>query len=103
VVEETVLVRHLIEVELERRDDLLLQAVCWRIPATVCDAQSREAEACGSNARDKAVIKFASGVLVRSAIEYLPCRGVRLLHEIEAGSVLQVLKEVKIKIGQQPR
>src|ERR1700678_1408852 len=97
------LVRHLVEVKLQRGENLLLELFCWRIVATIGNAQSSETEASGRDTRDEAAIEFAGGVLIKSTIKYLPCRRLCLLDEIHAGSMLHIFKEIEIKLAQQSR
>ena len=79
VVEEAVLVGHLVEMKVECGDDLFFYAVGGEVASLVGDAERREAEACRCDAGGEVLIEFAGGGLVGGAVEDLPGCGIGLL------------------------
>ena len=93
VVEEAVLVLHVVEVEVERGEDLALDGVGGDVALFVGDAKSGEAEACGSDGGGGALVAIAGGAAVDGAIEDLAGFGIGLLGEVEAAALLHFHEE----------
>ena len=102
VVEEAVLVGHLVEVKLQGGEYLFFQAIGWEIASPVGDAQGGETEAGSGDAGDKVRIQFAGRVFVGGAVQDLAAGRVGLFGEEEAGAVLKVFEEGQIIVAQQP-
>ena len=102
VVEEAMLVGHLVEMKVERSDDLLLDAIGGEVAALVGDAECGEAEASGGDAGSKVSVEFAGGGLVGCAVENLAGRGIGLLGEVETAGSLQLFQEGEVFVAEEP-
>jgi hypothetical protein len=103
VIEKAVLIRHLVEVKLKRRQNLLSEEICCEIISTVGNAERGETKASGRYARNKAVIQFPRIGFVGGAVKHLSGRRISLFSEIEAGAVFHIFKKFDIEVAQQPR
>ena len=99
VVEEAVLVRHLVEMKVERGDDLFFDAIGVEITALVGDAESTEAVAGGCDAGSEVLVEFSGGGLVGGAVEDLSGGWVGLLGEVETAGAFHFLEEGEVFVG----
>ena len=99
--EEAVLVRHLVEVEVEGGKDLLFDATGVLIAALVGDAESGETEAGGGDAGGEVLVELTGGRFVGGAVKDLSCGWVGLLREVETSSALHLFEEDQIVVGKQ--
>src|ERR1700742_5081093 len=97
------LMRHLVEVKLERRQDLPDDAIPCEVISAISDAERGKTKAGCGNARNKAVIQFPCADFVGGAVKHLSGRRISLLGEIEAGAVLHILEKLDVEVAQQPR
>ncbi len=102
VVEEAVLVGHLVEVKVECGDDLFFDAVGGEVASFVGDAECRESESCGRDAGGKVLIQLAGGGLVGGAVKDLAGCGIGLLVEVETACTLHLFEEGEVVVAEQP-
>ena len=93
VVEEAVLVLHVVEVEVEGGEDLALDLVGGIEAFAVGDAEGGEAEAGGGDGGGGAGIAVAGGAAVDGTVEDLAGFGIGLLDEVEDAALLHFDQE----------
>jgi len=101
VIEETVLVRHLVEMKVERGDDLLPDPAGVEVSALVGDTKRCEAEAGGGNAGGEVLVELASGGFIGGAVEDLSGIWVGLFCEIKTASALHLFDEGEVVVGEE--
>ena len=99
MVEEAVLVWHLVEMEVERGDYLFFYAIGRGVAPLVGNTECCEAETSRGDAGGEMSIELARRGLVGGAVENLPCGRVGLLGEVEASCALHLLQEGQVFVA----
>ena len=102
VVEEAMLVGHLVEMKVERGDDLLLDASGVLVAALVRNTESGKAVAGGGDAGGEVLVELSGGGFVGGAVEDLSGGWVGLLGEVETASSLHLFEESEVFVAQEP-
>src|ERR1700722_13316826 len=102
MVEEAVLVGHLVEMKVERGDDLLFDAIGVEVTAFVGEAEGGEAEAGSGDAGSEVLVELSGGGFVGGAVEDLSGGWVGLLGEVETASSLHLFEESEVFVAQEP-
>jgi len=99
VIEEAVLVGHLVEMKVERGDDLLLDPSGVLVAALVGDTESAEAIAGGGDAGGEVLVEFSGCVFVGGAVEDLSGGWVCLLGEVETACSFHLFEEGEVFVA----